>query len=80
LDYYEREQQNDPNLVKENPNYEYDLTGIVCHIGNAEMGHYISYIKNEEGKWHEYNDSLINTFNSTNIEAECFGGSYTYDD
>ena len=44
------------------------------------MGHYISYIKNEEGKWHEYNDSMISTFNPTNIETECFGGTYTYDD
>ena len=80
LDYYEREQQNDPNLIKDNPNYQYDLTGIICHIGNAEMGHYLSYIKNDEGKWFEFNDSLINTFNAMNIEAECFGGSFTYDD
>lgn len=33
------------------------------------MGHYISYIKNEEGKWFEFNDSLVNTFNPTNIET-----------
>ena len=44
------------------------------------MGHYISYIKNDDGKWFEFNDSIINTFNPANIEAECFGGSFTYDD
>ena len=44
------------------------------------MGHYISYIKSNEGKWFEFNDSLVNTFNPANIEAECFGGSFTYDD
>jgi|JI6StandDraft_1071083.scaffolds.fasta_scaffold690529_1 ubiquitin C-terminal hydrolase len=44
------------------------------------MGHYISYIKNEDGKWFEFNDSLINIFNAANIESECFGGSFTYDD
>jgi ubiquitin carboxyl-terminal hydrolase 34 len=80
LDYFEREQQNDPNLSKENPYFQYELSGIVCHIGNAENGHYISYIKNPEGKWLEFNDSFVNTFNPTNIEAECFGGSFTYDD
>jgi len=35
LDYYEREQQNDATLTKEHPNYQYELTGIICHIGNA---------------------------------------------
>lgn len=80
LDYYEKEQQNEPNLSKQHPNYQYELTGIICHIGNAEMGHYISYIKNEEGKWLQFNDSLVNTFSAANIEAECFGGSFTYDD
>lgn len=45
LDYYEKEQQAEPNLIKENPDYQYELSGIICHIGNAEMGHYISYIK-----------------------------------
>ena len=80
LDYYNKEQENDPNLVKEHPNYQYELTGIICHIGNAEQGHYISYIKNNDGKWFQYNDSMINTFNPNNIESQCFGGSFTYDD
>jgi ubiquitin carboxyl-terminal hydrolase 34 len=80
LDYYEREQQNDPALTKEHAGYQYELTGIICHIGNAEQGHYISYIKNEAGKWFEFNDSLINSFNAANIEAECFGGTFSYDD
>lgn len=44
------------------------------------MGHYISYIKNDNGKWFEFNDSLINSFNPANIEAECFGGSISYED
>jgi hypothetical protein len=79
LDYFEKEQLPDPP-AKDNPLYQYDLTGIICHIGNAEMGHYISYIKNEDNKWFEFNDSLVNTFNPTNIETECYGGSFTYDD
>lgn len=53
--------------------------GIICHLGNAEMGHYISYIKTESGKWLEFNDSVVNVFNPTLIDAECFGGTLTYD-
>ena len=30
---------------------QYNLTGIICHIGNAESGHYISYIKIANDKW-----------------------------
>jgi ubiquitin C-terminal hydrolase len=53
---------------------QYNLIGIICHIGNAESGHYISYIKIEENKWLEFNDSIVMTFNQNNIESECFGG------
>lgn len=31
--------------------YDYNLIGIVCHTGNAESGHYISYIKTENNRW-----------------------------
>lgn len=44
------------------------------------MGHYISYIKNHEGKWFEFNDSIVNSFNPANIDSECFGGSFSYED
>ena len=53
---------------------KYKLSGIVCHIGNAESGHYISYIKQNNDKWVEFNDGLVMSFNSTSIETECFGG------
>jgi ubiquitin carboxyl-terminal hydrolase 34 len=51
----------------------YNLSGIICHIGNAESGHYVSYIKRDE-KWLEFNDSLVMGFSEDNIEVECFGG------
>jgi ubiquitin carboxyl-terminal hydrolase 9/24 len=69
LESYEREQENDPNLTKEQANCQYELTGIICHIGNGEMGHYMSYSKGKEGKWLEFNDSIVNNFNPINIEA-----------
>lgn len=26
------------------------------------------------------NDSIVNSFNPANIETECFGGTFTFDD
>ena len=46
---------------------QYSLTGIICHIGNAESGHYISYTKIGKDKWVEFNDSLVSTFSPSNI-------------
>ena len=83
LDCYESEKEKtdkDKSEVVENKDFEYEISGIICHSGNAEMGHYISYIKNFEGKWLEFNDSLVSTFNPTNIDSECFGGSFSYED
>ena len=63
------------------PEYDYSLVGIICHIGNADAGHYISYIKVDENKWLEFNDSIVSNFKPANIETECFGGNLSaYDD
>ena len=52
----------------------YDLVGILCHSGTANSGHYFSYIKDRStGKWHEYNDSVVQAFNLKDIESKCFG-------
>ncbi len=64
--------QEDEKKLKDS--MQYQLAGIVCHIGNAESGHYLSYIKIEENKWVEFNDSIVTSFSQSNIETECFGG------
>ena len=80
LDYFERTENGESEIAVDKA-YEYSLIGIICRTGNAEAGHYISYIKTENNKWYEFNDSLINVFNPSNIESECFGGYHsTYDD
>lgn len=48
---------------------QYTLTGIICHIGNAESGHYISYVKIAENKWVEFNDSIVMSFSESSIEG-----------
>ena len=75
--------------LKDKEYYTYKLVGIVMHNGNAEAGHYYSYIntnriKKEELKdylnpegdtWLEFNDSHISEFTFKNVESECFGGT-----
>lgn len=39
--------------------YVYELFGVCNHIGNVFMGHYTSFVKNEENEWIHYNDSSI---------------------
>ena len=54
------------------------MTGILIHSGNANAGHYYSYIKETEGKnkdkWYEFNDTYVTNFDPNRIKTECFGG------
>lgn len=58
-------------------NYEYKLVGVVVHMGTADAGHYVSYInigrrskpedspdwiKTENEKWLEFNDSSVKDY------------------
>ncbi len=42
-----------------NKNDKYTLYGIGNHSGSMNFGHYYAYIKLNNGKWLEYNDSLV---------------------
>lgn len=44
--------------------YDYVLKGVAIHLGYADSGHYYSFIKERkpDGKWHEYNDTLVRSF------------------
>ena len=75
--------------MKEKDYYIYKLVGVVVHNGNAEAGHYFSfintqrneweesedYLKTEKDRWVEFNDSIVREFNFQKLESECFGGS-----
>ena len=69
--------------------YEYTLVGVLVHSGNADCGHYYSYIKDrnstragtdtpesrhENAKWIWFNDEQVSEFNAANLAAMCFGG------
>ena len=63
-----KEQENE-QFIDENPEgyYDYQLSGVLVHSGNADAGHYYSYIKETEGKnsgkWFEFNDTNVKNFN-----------------
>jgi len=67
--------------------YIYDLVGVVVHSGQANAGHYYSFIKDRKGnsvtnpnkdKWFKFNDTTVDSFvmSHENLEAECFGGTF----
>jgi ubiquitin carboxyl-terminal hydrolase 34 len=72
--------------LKEQEYYTYKLVGVLMHNGNAEAGHYYSYINidrqstntnmnTEDDHWLEFNDSIISEFAFSKLGVECFGGT-----
>lgn len=53
--------------------YEYTLKGVIIHLGTADIGHYYSIIKNNSGKWFEFNDSTVEEYNIANLSKDAFG-------
>ena len=74
---------------KDKDYYIYKLVGVVVHHGNADAGHYYSYINvmrheweekenylnTEKDRWVEFNDSTVREFDFSKLESECFGGA-----
>ena len=58
----------------------FELVGVLVHSGNAESGHYYSFIKERpptspnSKRWVEFNDTDVTEFNPDNIADHCFGG------
>eukprot|EP01130_Rhizamoeba_saxonica_P015756 TRINITY_DN711_c6_g1_i1.p1 TRINITY_DN711_c6_g1~~TRINITY_DN711_c6_g1_i1.p1 ORF type:complete len:2276 (-),score=421.97 TRINITY_DN711_c6_g1_i1:69-6896(-) len=59
------------------PNYyEYKLSGVLVHSGNADSGHYYSFIKDRSNygdSWFRFDDSVVNNFNPDDLPNETFG-------
>ena len=58
--------------------YQYELKGIVIHSGEANAGHYFSFIKDRDEfdteKWYEFNDSVVLPFDIDELNDKAFGG------
>jgi len=52
---------------------QYRLKGVVIHEGSADSGHYYSFIKEPEGRWMEFNDHIVSTFDFSKLPEEAFG-------
>ncbi|EMS15643.1 ubiquitin carboxyl-terminal hydrolase, putative [Entamoeba histolytica HM-3:IMSS] len=61
------------NLSQYGCNQEYQLIGVIVHIGSANAGHYFSFIKNEEG-WLECNDSHVCSVPFNRVKEAGIGG------
>ena len=70
------EQEEDPSVeippqyTEERPAeyYQYVLNGIIIHTGNADAGHYYSFIKDRKtGDWHEFNDNIVKEFDPETV-------------
>lgn len=59
---------------KEDSYYQYDLKGIIVHVGNADYGHYYSFIKHE-GEWFEFNDIRVRKVEYNYITEKTFGSN-----
>ncbi|CAL1268833.1 unnamed protein product [Larinioides sclopetarius] len=71
--------------IQKTGNCVYELAGVLVHSGQANAGHYYSYIKerrldsvDNQSKWFKFNDITVEEFemNDLTLEAECFGGTY----
>jgi ubiquitin carboxyl-terminal hydrolase 9/24 len=58
--------------------FDYELKGVVIHMGIADSGHYYSLIQDREkvseDRWYEFNDTFVSYFDPRNIPNEAFGG------
>ena len=66
----------------ERSEYQYELVGVVIHMGSAVGGHYYSYIRERGGagpgpRWFEFNDSSVTPWEATDgaFDRDCFGGT-----
>ncbi|XP_065657355.1 ubiquitin carboxyl-terminal hydrolase 24 isoform X3 [Hydra vulgaris] len=73
-----------PMRIVTNTKQYYELVGIVVHSGQANAGHYYSFVKNRQNgngafeKWYKFNDVTVERFemNDEALKIECFGGEY----
>ncbi|KAI3337478.1 hypothetical protein HD806DRAFT_41673 [Xylariaceae sp. AK1471] len=58
----------------------FELVGVLVHSGTAETGHYYSFIRERPNNcstpsWVEFNDDIVTSWDPSQMENACFGGS-----
>jgi ubiquitin carboxyl-terminal hydrolase 34 len=65
---------------------QFDLVGVIVHKGQADHGHYVSYIRarptlpNQPPMWLQFDDQDVSTFQPRDIADACYGGMPTNKD
>jgi ubiquitin carboxyl-terminal hydrolase 9/24 len=60
--------------------YTYKLRGVVIHMGEANSGHYYSYIQDTKTEnWYEFNDTHVTKFDPNDMAEKAFGGDFDDD-
>jgi ubiquitin C-terminal hydrolase len=54
------------------------LKGIIVHSGTADVGHYYTILKKDNG-WVKFDDSRVTSFSQILFDEECFGGAWVAD-
>ena len=49
--------------------YIYDCYAVCNHSGTMSGGHYTAYVKNENGKWYHFNDSVVTCIKKTLVAS-----------
>lgn len=47
--------------------YIYDCYGICNHSGSMQGGHYTAFVKNANGKWYHFNDSIVDVIDKKHV-------------
>lgn len=63
---------NDLDLTKyvvgyDKNSYKYDLYGVCNHSGSTLGGHYTAYVKNANGKWYHFNDTMVTEIKENSV-------------
>jgi hypothetical protein len=50
-----------------------ELSAVICHIGDAEHGHYIALVRGDDDRWFCCDDELVTPFELANLGPMAFG-------
>jgi ubiquitin C-terminal hydrolase len=53
--------------------FEYNLSAVICHIGDADSGHYIAIVKGDNDQWFYCDDDNISPFDIGTLPDCAFG-------
>ena len=60
---------NEFTLNRDQPSFT--LSGIICHKGSLDSGHYVAYCKNfENHQWYKFDDKTVKAKNEANILSQ----------